>query len=161
MRLTWDKNSQTLAAGAAVALACGIMLGGAMRPDLGDDGRPAGPQTIVGWSGVRSTGPFDPGMSDASYSGAAPDYVLGTDWKKTMAWPDERAAVPQPAQLTATDDPQSATASDERWAEPVTRAPYQDPPPAKGRYPSMGGATPAQGADPEPARDDAPVVVSG
>jgi hypothetical protein len=60
-----------------------------------------------------------------------PDYVLGTDWKKATAGPDERAAVP----TAAPDEP--APGED---APPVlTRTAYQDPAPPHA-YPSLGGA---------------------
>ena len=83
---------KVLLSGAAAAAITGVLLGGAMRPHLDADGRPAGPQMFANWSGVRSTGPFDPGTTFASYQGRVPDHVMGTDWKKAMAWPDERAA---------------------------------------------------------------------
>ena len=76
--------------GAAVAVTAGLLLGGAVQPHLdAGDGRPAGPQSVAGWETGRSTGPFDPGVTLAAYHGQMPDYVLGTDWKKTMAWPDD------------------------------------------------------------------------
>ena len=85
---------KVLLSGAAAAAISGVLLGGAMQPHLdAADGRPAGPQMFANWSGVRSTGPFDPGTTFASYPGRVPDYVTGTDWKKAMAWPGERAAV--------------------------------------------------------------------
>jgi hypothetical protein len=158
MRFTWDKDTKTLASGAALALACGVMLGGSMRPDLGDDGRPAGPQQIAGWAGARSTGPFDPGMpaTYASYSGQVPDYVMGTDWKKTMAWPDQAAAVSPPARRVTVADEAAPPDRTPDWAQPVSRTAYDEPPPApRGRYPSMGGDAP-------PADDEeTPVVITG
>lgn len=74
---------KTLWAGAGVALAAGLTLGAAMRPDLSTDDRPVGPQIFEGWSGARSTGPFDDSaVSYASYAGKVPDYVFGTDAKR-------------------------------------------------------------------------------
>jgi hypothetical protein len=161
MRFTWDKDTKTVAGGAALALTCGLMLGGAMRPDLGDDGRPAGPQQIAGWSATRSTGPFDPGAtatyasySGAGYSGQVPDYVIGTDWKKTLAWPDERAAVSPPARAEAVRDEAPPPDESPEWAAPVSRAAYEPPPAPHGRYPSMGDEAPAA-----PPDDDAPAPV--
>jgi hypothetical protein len=117
----------------------GLLLGGAMQPHLeAADGRPAGPQTVAGWEMGRSTGPFDPGVTLAAYHGQMPDYVLGTDWKKTMAWPDERAAVSPPSHDIARDEPQP----DEAPAV-LTRASYDEPPPAPRAYPSLGGAGPS------------------
>ncbi len=157
MRIAWNHDTKThdtkvLAGGAALALVCGIMLGGAMRPNLDGDDRPAGPQMIAGWSADRAGGPADPGVATyASASGKVPDYVLGTDWKKAMAWPDERAAVasparPEPVQAEATAD------ETPQWAAPVTRAAYEPTPPAvHGRYPSLGGETPPAATDESPA----------
>ncbi|HEX4709742.1 hypothetical protein [Phenylobacterium sp.] len=135
---------KVLFAGTAMALAGGVLLGGAMRPNLGaaDDGRPAGPQMFASWSGTRSTGPFDPGTTFASYGGKVPDYVLGTDWKKATAWPDERTAVSAPSR--------EITSSEASPDEPVivARTDYEDLPPATYDYPSLSG-----GHLPEP--DDA------
>ena len=38
----------------------------------------------------------DSGVSLASYRGTLPDYVMGTDFKRSMTWPGERAAVSAP-----------------------------------------------------------------
>lgn len=141
---------KVLFAGAAAALVGGMLLGGAMRPNLGaaDDGRPAGPQMFANWSGARSTGPFDPGATFAGYGAKLPDYVLGTDWKKAAAWPDERAAVSAPAREVARND--------EASEEPVTvaRADYADPPPPPRGYPSLGGAQVSESDDAAPAATD-------
>jgi hypothetical protein len=158
MRFSWDKPTRTFASGAAVAVVSGLLLGGAMQPNLGDDGRPAGPQMIAGWAGARSTGPFDPGATYASYAGQIPDYVLGTDWKKTLAWPAEPAATPEPAAREA--------APRQPPPEPVglTRADYDDAPPEpKAHYPSLGGdiAPRAQVGQAVDAADEATGPVAG
>jgi hypothetical protein len=138
-----------LLAGAGVSLAAGLMLGGAMQPHLDDgDNRPAGPQMIADWAGDRSTGPFDPGTSFASYHGKVPDYVMGTDWKKAMAWPDERAAVSAPREVVS-DEP--APAPDEPAV--LTRAAYDEPAPAPPAYPSLDGGRAAAVPDPEDTPD--------
>jgi hypothetical protein len=142
MRFTFDKDTRTFCVGAGLALTCGIMLGGAMRPDFGYDGRPAGPQQISTRGGERSTGPFDPGATYAN-SGQIPDYVLGTDWKKAMAAPSEPAAVSPPAPERVADredDGLAAEALKAAWAQPADRAAHDEPPPP-GRYPSLGGGT--------------------
>jgi hypothetical protein len=120
--------------GAAAALACGLLLGGAMQPHLDADDRPVGPQIIAAASGERSDVSPDTGLSFAAYHGQVPDYVLGTDWKKTMAWPDERAAVSPPTRLAVQDDAAPAD-------PPVTftRAAYDEPTPQPHAYPSLGG----------------------
>jgi hypothetical protein len=128
-------KARTVLGGAGVALAMGLMLGGAMRPNLAEDDRPAGPQTILGKSALRSTGPFDPGSVDAGYIGAIPDYVMGTDLKKAVSWPDERPA--------ASASPRASGAEE---ISPVVfaRAADVELPPAAARYPSLGGAPPAR-----------------
>jgi hypothetical protein len=156
MPLTWDKDTRTFCLGAGLALTCGLMLGGAMRPDFGDDGRPAGPQQISGWSGVRPTGPFDTEPLPASYVGQVPDYVMGTDWKKTLAAPDQPAAAPPPAprrvEVRDDDDALTTEALKAAWAEPPRRSPYDEPPPAeRGRYPSLGGGAAADEPDEQAA----------
>jgi hypothetical protein len=154
MPFTWDNGTRTFCAGAALALTCGLTLGGAMRPDFGDDGRPAGPQQISGWSGVRSTGPFDNEPLPASYLGQVPDYVLGTDWKKTLAAPDRPAAAPAPRRVAARDDDGglSTEALKAASAEPSRRPVSHEPPPAEhGRYPSLGGGTALDQADEQAA----------
>jgi hypothetical protein len=138
--------------GAAVALTTGVVLGGAMQPHLnGDDGRPEGPQMFAAYDG-RSTGPFDPGDPSlvlAAYHGTPPDYVMGTDWKKAMTPPVEKAAVTEVHE-----------APDDSPPPVLARAAYDEPPPTHD-YPSLDGArppatdapTPADGSDIAPAPD--------
>jgi hypothetical protein len=156
MRFTLDKDTRTFCVGAGLALTCGIMLGGAMRPDLGYDGRPAGPQQISTRGGERSTGPFDSGTTYGGYSGRVPDYVLGADWKRAMAASTEPAAVSAPAPERVADrevDGLTTEGSKPDWAQPAHRGASDEPPPApRGRYPSLGGETapdePDAAADP-------------
>jgi hypothetical protein len=140
---------KVLLAGAGVSLAAGLLLGGAMQPHLdeGDD-RPAGPQMIADWAGDRSTGPFDPGTSFASYRGQTPDYVMGTDWKKAMAGPDERAAVSASREAVFDEAPPTPD-------EPavLTRAAYDEPAPAPHAYPSLEGGRAAAVPEPDEAPD--------
>lgn len=140
MKLFLDGDLKVVLPGAAVALAAGLLLGGAMQPHLyDDDDRPIGPQIIAASGGARGDGPADTGMILAAYNGRTPDYVLGTDWKKTMAWPDERAAVSPPSRSTVDDDPPPADPP-----ATFTRASY-DEAPASHAYPSLSG-----GASPKP-----------
>ncbi|WP_325460976.1 hypothetical protein [Phenylobacterium sp.] len=129
-------------AGVGVAAVSGLLLGGAMQPDLRGDERPEGPQIFAGWSGARSTGPFDDGMTLAYYEGRIPDYVVGTDWKQTIAWQDAPEIVEAAQDYSVFDEPEPAadTASyavDASWQEPAA-----DPPP----YPSLSGGV-AYGVD--------------
>jgi hypothetical protein len=123
---------KALFTGVGMAAMAGLLLGGAMKPNLRGDDRPEGPQIFTGWSGVRSTGPFDPGMSFADYQGQIPDYVIGTDWKTVAAyaWQDDLAYEPEP--------PRDYYA--EARAEPVEYAArWQEPPRAEPIYPSLSG----------------------
>jgi hypothetical protein len=128
--------------GAAVALIAGVLLGGAMQPNLGEtrDG-PAGPQMFADWAGERSTGPFDPGTTFVNYQGKMPDYIMGTDWKKRMTWPDERAAVSAAPREVVSDDAPAPEAP-----AVLTRVAYEEPVPAPHAYPSLGGARSASDA---------------
>lgn len=137
-------------AGVGVALVAGVMLGGAMQPHLDEGDRPAGPQMFANWSGVRSTGPFDPGTTFASYAGKAPDYVMGTDWKRQMAWPDERAALPAEPRDAVRDDDPPLPPEDPAL---LTHVAYDDPPAQAAAYPSMRGEHPSVIEVPS---DDAP-----
>lgn len=151
MKLFLDGDLKVFLPGAGLALAAGILLGGAMQPQLYEGDRPAGPQMVADFAGERSTGPFDPGTTFAAYHGNIPDYVLGTDWKKSMAWPpEERAAV-----STAAVSHEDAAPAPE--ATPVlTRTDYVEPPPPPHVYPSLGGAGPSVHAatDTDVAADD-------
>ena len=141
-------------------MAAGILLGGFMQPHLNDGDRPSGPQMFAGWAGTRSTGPFDPGTTFASYQGSPPDYVLGTDWKKTMAWPSEPAAVSTPPRE------RELARNDELPPDPaptLTRADYEAPrtaTPASG-YPSLGGGQPASATATVDTTEDAAPVITG
>ncbi|MFL5297734.1 MAG: hypothetical protein ACJ798_15260 [Phenylobacterium sp.] len=134
-------------------MAAGLLLGGAMHPNLDDDGRPIGPQIIAGSSGMRAIGSFDSAMRMASYNGKIPDYVLGTDWNRMTALPEPAAVAPPARELARNDDPPP---------EPATyvRADYEEPPLAPhGRYPSMGGAEPhAPTGEAVDAADQAPAI---
>jgi hypothetical protein len=154
MRLTLSEMKIPLS-GAGLALATGLLLGGAMQPQLYDGDRPSGPQMFANWAGARSTGPFDPGTSFASYQGQTPDYVMGTDWKKQMTSPEEPAAVSTPRREPPTDDVPQAPAT-------FTRAAYEELPPVVHAYPSMGGAHPSVIEVPaEPEADTAAPTISG
>jgi hypothetical protein len=143
---------KSLFSGIAMASVAGLLLGGAMKPDLGYGDRPEGPQLFAGWSGVRGeTGPFDDGASWAAYGGQIPDYVVGTDWRTASTWPKDLVAYePQ--------DPPNyyEKALAERPQHPVAR--YEDEPREEPVYPSMkGGAAYAEGqARDAAARDQAP-----
>jgi hypothetical protein len=130
---TETSKVKALLGGACVALVAGLLMGAVAKPDLGYDGRPAGPQMLAAWGGARSSGPFDDGEAFANYKGQIPDYVLGTDWKRALNPPVEMAEpspLPREPKVAAID-----TAPD----LPVTHAAYDDPPPEAPSYPSLQG----------------------
>ena len=136
--------------GAGLALTAGLLLGGAMQPRLdASDNRPAGPQMLADWAGARSSNPADPGATFAAYHGNPPDYVLGTDWKKSSTWPSEQAAVSPPRETVA----DAAAPAEER--PQFTRAAYDRSAPNP-VYPSLGGraAAAASATDADVAIDD-------
>lgn len=90
------QDLKALFSGVGMAAVAGMLMGMAMRPDLNEGDRPEGPQILAGWSAARSTGPFDDGMTLAYAQGAIPDYVVGTDWKKEIAWADDTQPTYEP-----------------------------------------------------------------
>jgi len=123
-------------AGAGVAAAVGLLLGAAMKPDLGMDDRLIGPQIVAGAAGGRSSGPFDDGgFSYAAYGGKVPDYVLGTDYKAEALTPIE-ASAPQPAMTTRRE---AASNDDNVETLAFTRADYGDEARQPASYPSIAG----------------------
>jgi hypothetical protein len=125
--------------GAGLALVAGLLLGGAMQPHLDtDDSRPAGPQIIADAGGHRADGISDSGAMLAAYGGRTPDYVLGTDWKNAMTWPDERASVSASAREVVLDD-----ATPTETPATLTRVTYVEPPASPHVYPSLAGAGPS------------------
>lgn len=123
--------------GVGIAAAMGVLLGGAMRPQLGVGDRPEGPQMFAGWSGTRSTGPFDDGMTLAYSSGPLPDYVTGTDWKQTTSWPQQ----PQVTRHDPDADYGSAAPTGSEPSAPIQYAGshWQEAPAEAPLYPSVSG----------------------
>lgn len=131
---------KVLLAGAGVSLASGLLLGAAMQPHLDAvEGRPVGPQLFANASGPRADGPFELGGMAASYRGEIPDYVLGSDWKRSLNPPAERARGPVPG------DGVNEAETVEPTTTASTRMAYGGPPRAY-VYPSLGG-TPQWVAD--------------
>lgn len=137
--------------GASVAAAAGLIMGAAMKPDLRADDRPEGPQIFAGWSGARSTGPFDHASPYAVYAGEIPDYVIGTDWLQTAYDAEselESGTVPSLPEIV--DAPPEPVV--------VAQAAYEKPPREPPRYPSLDGGA-SYAADllpPPPSRRDPP-----
>lgn len=137
-------------AGAGIAAAAGLLMGMAMKPDLGWDDRPIGPQIVAASGGARASGPFDDsGFNYARYNGRVPDYVLGTDWKAQPLLALDAATPP------AEPEPRSAPAEDTANEAPqFTRADYDVGAAVHVTYPSLDGGSPdADDALPAPDRD--------
>lgn len=148
-----SKQGATILSGAALAAVLGIMLGGAMRPQLVFGDRPNGPQMFATGGGPRSTGPFDSGSSYANYGGAIPDYVIGTDYAQS-------AYVAAPP---VEEEPRRAAHNERTPPEPVTltHAAYDEPPAPLVVYPSVAGGRSYDADTPEPPplqEDDRPVI---
>ena len=79
-------------AGAGIVVVAGMMLGGALHPNLAGDDRPLGPQMLLGGSAARSDHIGDPGLSMASYPAALPAYVVGTDATRPLTLPQTRGS---------------------------------------------------------------------
>ena len=150
MQAAISRDNATLLAGAAVAAVVGIMLGGAMQPQLAFEGRPMGPQMFAGGGGPRSTGSIDPGGSYATYSPNLPSYVVGTDSAQSAYV----AAAPIADEQAAGNDPEPP---------PPDAAAYDEPPLPEVVYPSLAGSavyddeTPA----PPPPPEDEPLNITG
>jgi len=130
---------KALLGGAAVALVAGLLMGAVAKPDLGYDDRPAGPQMLAAWGGARSSGPFDDGAAFANFKGQIPDYVLGTDWKRSLTPPAQVAdpsPLPRETRMAAIDTTPDL---------PITHAAYDEPPRQAPSYPSLQGG---QASDP-------------
>jgi len=139
---------KALYSGVGIAAMAGLLMGAAMKPDLRGDERPEGPQIFAGWSGVRSTGPFDPGMTFADYNGRVPDYVVGADWRSALAFRDDVAYEPEPAPDYYERERRTG-GEYARYAPPAQVEPPREEP----LYPSMSGGAAYNASDraPEPA----------
>jgi hypothetical protein len=144
------EDLKNLMYGVGMAAFVGLLTGGAMKPTLDIDERPEGPQMFAGWSGARSTGPFDDGATFAGYQGQIPDYVVGTDWKKQIAWQDE---APVEAAPSVEDSAQPAAAQVK-----LTPAVFSEPKAEPAAFPSMAGGASYHAETPAPP--PAPVVAA-
>ncbi len=119
--------------GVVVAAVAGLMLGGAMKPDLNETALSRAPQLLGPVSADRAEF-VGRTASVNDYPHGIPEYVIGTDWTRTTqaaeAAPDdvtyEVAAWDPPAPLTVTDEPEAAGDA----PEPESYEPA---------YPSVGG----------------------
>ena len=140
-------------AGAGIVIVAGMMLGGALHPNLAGDDRPLGPQMLLGGSATRSDHVGDPALSMASYRATLPAYVVGTDATRPLALPQTRGASEvRPRDRAEYDAPVG-----------ITHTAYADPEPQPARYPSEWGEAPRRavaasdaGIDTDDAADDDP-----
>jgi hypothetical protein len=150
-----SKDNATFLSGAALAAVVGIMLGGAMQPQLAFDGRPMGPQMFAAGGGPRSTGPFDSGASYANYGGGIPEYVIGTDYAQA-AYIEAPPIAEERRQVARNDAEPPEPAS-------FSHVAYDEPPLPQVTYPSLAGGaayddeTPA----PPPPPEDEPPTITG
>lgn len=111
---------RTLYAGAGLALASGLLLGSALRPQLDPVDLPTDPQALAGWSQTQTPAPFDDPVTYAGYPSQTPDHVVGADTAKMLA----AATTPPPEEKNYYDSPI-------RDADPEPQpAVIRDPPPA-------------------------------
>ncbi|MDB5425773.1 MAG: hypothetical protein JWQ29_3189 [Phenylobacterium sp.] len=153
MQTAISNQGAAILSGAALAAVAGLMLGGAMRPQLAFDGRPMGPQMFANGGGPRSTGPFDPGGSYAAYGAELPTYVIGTDYAQ-QAYVGAPPIAEERRQIARNDvePPEPA---------PLARPAYDEPPLPEIVYPSIAGGR-SYGEDapaaPPPPDDAAPTI---
>lgn len=128
--------------GIAVAAASGLLMGGAIKPNLTYGEGPLGPQLLLAPSGERDE-PFGGGVGFASYGGDVPDYVLGTDWTEANSPLYETADYAYKDEFTAPEPVETAYAPVVvRRPEPI-RVAYAAPEPVA--YPSThGGVVPVR-----------------
>ena len=134
---------ETFLIGLAVAASAGLLMGAALKPDLGGEHAGRAPQILIPFGGARiEQAAVEPGL--AAYHGDIPTWVLGTDSlpppepQVTVAayeTPEMAEAAPSLYQAAAAQPPPG------EWTEPPRRAP---------RYPSLDGGV-AYGADLAPA----------
>jgi hypothetical protein len=149
VKLVVSNEGAAILSGAALAAVLGIMLGGAMRPQLIFDERPMGPQMFAAGGGQRSTGPFDPGGGYADYGGNIPSYVTGTDaaqaaYVQAPPIAEEQQQVAE-NEVVNPDPAPSARATHEEERAPIVV------------YPSEAGGL-AHHAEAPPAGDEAPTI---
>jgi hypothetical protein len=145
--LILNRDLKRLFEGAACVTVAGLLLGLVARPELRPD--MGAPRQEMGFAGPRASPAADQSAAWASYSGAIPDYVIGTDWRRPpQAYaPDEK--------LVVVDIPEEP--SEDTEAVETRQVSWQEPAREPTSYPSTSGGVPYD-ADlphpPEPPEDD-------
>lgn len=114
--------------GIAAAAVAGLLLGGTIKPQLREISGPDGPQMLAGVSGQRV---YRDGYGEAdlaSWTGAPPDYVIGTDWLQPPTYP-EVAAYEPPAYAYDDYSPDEAPPAEFAGPPPRELADLEAPPP--------------------------------
>lgn len=129
-------RGKALYSGAGLAVVAGLLMGAAMKPDLGV-ARPTGPQIFGDWPTGGPSGPFDTdSLAFTAYAAKIPDYVLGTDWKQAVTMPVAyRAEAYQPEEAAA----EYAEAAYDPPVYDYSRSNWEEPPREPPSYPSMSG----------------------
>lgn len=97
--------------GVAIAVTAGLMLGGAMKPDLNEEALNRAPQLQQPRSGERVQF-IDTRASTASYRHGQPDWVVGTDFLKAAyaePAPEREAAIEETYEVAAWQPPETPT----------------------------------------------------
>jgi hypothetical protein len=126
---------RTLYVGAGLALAGGLLLGTALRPQLDAANPPEDPQAYAGWPAAQTPTPFDDAVTYAGYANQTPDYVVGADALKMLA-----AADTPPPEDQAYDDAPVREAP----LEPQRAVTHEPTTPAEGAAGAEHAAYPAQ-----------------
>jgi hypothetical protein len=146
-----NDDLKTLMRGAGAVALGGLLLGGAMHPDLYQGERPRGPQMLMGGAVRGASHAPDPGV--AAYGGATPEYVIGTD--STRPQPPQYVAYAE-ADAGDTGDVMAYAEDDGAASAQVTRATWQDEPREAPAYPSERGNAYYEANLPGPAGPSGP-----
>ena len=128
-----NKDLKTLAQGASVVAAVGLMMGAALHPNLRGADELAGPRIQLPGAGQRAVD-YVSDLGVSVYRGRIPDYVTGSDANR-----------PPPVLAATTAEPQDTgdvvVFTEEPAADParMTQATWQDEPRQPPVYPSVSG----------------------
>ena len=132
-------KGKALYSGAGLAVVAGLLMGAAMKPDLGV-ARPNGPQIFGEWPAGGPTGPFDTdSLAFAAYASKIPEYVLGTDWRQAVTMPVAYQAEAYQAEEPTADYAEYAEADYASQSYDYSRATWEEPARDAPSYPSMAG----------------------
>lgn len=158
--LILNRDLKTLLGGVSIAAMAGLLMGGAMYPNLNLDGL-KGPQILLRGGGPRGHArPSGGGIG--VYGGRVPDYVIGTDSLKPPQ--DPAMAYKEDAPYAEPDTGEAGDVLAYEAATEAQPAQWRDEPREPVRYPSQAGNTAYEidlPAPPEPPHPDEEDPVSG